>query len=224
MSTTLEEIIQKLSEKTVVGATGLQLEDLAKTLLNEAGAEPAFLGFKDYPNVICVSINSELIHGIPDDRPFQDGDVVKIDIGLKKDGQFDDGATTVIVGGQGSKLARKLVKATKEALEAGCQCARAGYTTNDIGRAVHSTAVKYGMAVIEGYGGHGIGAELHLPPFVPNYGIDTPVRLETGMRLAIEPMLSTRDGLTFVGENKWTILLKHKGLAAHFERTVTVSG
>ena len=226
----LETIIDHLALLTIEGATGLELEEQAAWLFKFYKVEPAFLGYqpkgfsKPYPNILCVSINGEVIHGIPDDRKFEDGDVVKIDCGLKdKDGQFDDGATTVVIG-RGSAAVRRLVKGTKEALETGIAAAKPGKTTNDIAAAIESVAKKYELEVVHGYGGHGIGIELHMEPYVPNEVIPdiSAIELIKGQRLAIEPMLSTNRGFTNITSNGWTVKIAGGGIAAHFERTVTV--
>ena len=202
--TILENILSTLAGMTVEGANGLLLEEMASKLLELNECSPAFLGYQPkgfpspYPNVLCVSINGEVIHGIPDDRKFQDGDVVKIDIGLKdEDGQFDDGATTVVIG-RGSAATRRLIKGTQEALEAGVVAAKPGATTNDIAAVIEAVAKKYELAVIHGYGGHGIGAELHMEPFIPNEVRPEvpPEALVKGQRIAIEPMFSTNRGET----------------------------
>lgn len=227
--TPLQEILEILG-KYVVSAgeadlpmTGKTLDEIAREMINRAGATPAFLGFNDFPNTLCVSLNHTVVHGIPDDKPFEDGDIVKLDLGLKKDGIFDDGATTVIYG-KPSKIAKKLLKATEEALEKGILMARPGFTTNDIGRVIAMTARKYGFTPVSGYGGHGIGTELHMDPFVPNYSVSNPVvTLIEGQRLAIEPMFSTKSAETFIGPDGFSVILK-SGVAAHFERTVTVGG
>jgi methionyl aminopeptidase len=228
--TTLENILSTLAGMTVEGANGLFLEDMASKLLDLNECEPAFKGYQPkgfknaYPNVICVSINGEVIHGIPDDRKFQDGDVVKIDIGLKdKEGQFDDGATTVVVG-RASAAVRRLIKGTQEALEAGVAAAKPGATTNDIAAAIEAVAKGHELTVIHGYGGHGIGTELHMEPHIPNeVRPEVPaVELVKGQRIAIEPMFSTNRGETYVDKNGWTIKIQGGGTAAHFERTITV--
>jgi methionyl aminopeptidase len=238
--TPLESILSSLATMTREGVTGKQLEYQAENLMRIYQVEPAFLGYKPhgfkgnaYPSVMCVSINREVIHGIPDDRPFEDGDVIKLDIGIKEEnGQFDDGATTVLIG-KGSGVARRLLKATQEALEAGVRIAKAGNTTLDIAKAIEGVAKREEFDVIHGYGGHGIGTELHMEPFVPNeaaYHRDgetlvpdvPPVTLTKGMRLAIEPMFATKRGDTVIGSDGWLIKLAGGGLAAHFERTITV--
>jgi len=200
----------------------MSLNAQAEGFLRLSGCEPAFLGYRGFPAVLCVSINGEVIHGIPDGRKFEDRDVVKLDLGLMDaDGQYDDGAVTVIVG-RGSNVARRLVKSAREALDAGCAAAKAGSTTHDIGRAIEAVAKRDGFSVIEGYGGHGIGRELHMEPSVPNCVTGDPVVLVAGQRLAIEPMFSSKRGAVVVGKNGWTVKLAGGGIAAHFERTVTV--
>lgn len=220
--TPLQVILRLLADEVRVGQTGLHLDKLAGYHIDRAQAEPAFLGFNSFPNTLCVSLNDTVVHGVPNDKPFEEGDVVKLDLGLVKEGQYDDGALTVIVG-KGSTIAKKLVKATQEALEAGCVMAQPGYTTNDIGRVIHMTAIKHGFLPVSGYGGHGIGDKLHMDPFVPNYSISGPiVTLVEGQRLAIEPMFSSKGPDTYIGPDGFSVMLK-KGIAAHFERTVTVA-
>lgn len=237
----LQKILDVLSTMVVPGVTTKQIDDMAAFLCKEHGVKPAFLGYKPpnfggergFPNVLCVSINDEVIHGIPSDRKIEGGDVVKLDMGIEKDGEFDDGATTVLVGEIDPKtghikgvsaVARKLVKATKEALEAGVAQAKAGKTTHDIAAAVEAVAKKYDLHVVHGYGGHGISTQLHEEPHIPNEvaGSAPPVTLKTGQRIAIEPMFGTNHGFTYVAPDGWTVKLRNGGLAAHFEQTVTV--
>lgn len=234
MKSPLQDILQALASQAVEGATGLQLDAVAERMIAEAGFEPAFKGYspggstpvEGFPNVLCVSINGEVIHGIPDNRKFAYGDVIGLDCGLKDaEGNFDDGALTVIIGGDraGSANARKLLKATREAIEAGIAKAVVGNTTHDISRAIQEVAQKYDVAVVEGYSGHGIGTALHMAPDVPNRVSGPAVPLTSGMRLAIEPMFSSVKGATKVAADKWTVKLAGGGVAAHFERTVTVA-
>jgi methionyl aminopeptidase len=241
MDSPLQGILNALAAMVAPGVTTKQIDDMAAFLCREHSVTPAFLGYKPpnfggaegYPATCCVSINDEVIHGIPSpERKLTLGDVVKIDLGTEKDGQFDDGATTVLVTEWNEKekraegasaTARKLVKATKEALEAGVIQAKAGKTTHDIAAAIEGVAKKYDLHVIHGYGGHGIGTALHMEPHVPNeIAGSAPVKLESGMRLAIEPMFGTNHGFTYVAPDGWTIKLRNGGLAAHFEQTVTV--
>lgn len=239
--TPLQKIISVLAAMVAPGVTTKQIDDMAAFLCKEHDVTPAFLGYKPpnftgadgFPATCCVSVNDEVIHGIPSaDRVLQEGDVVKIDLGTEKDGQFDDGATTVLCALKDedgkyintSAVARKLVKATKEAMEAGVAQAHSGKTTHDIAAAVEAVAKKYDLHVVHGYGGHGIGEQLHMEPHIPNEvaGSAPPVPLVAGMRIAIEPMFGTNHGFTFVAPDGWTIKLRNGGLAAHFEQTVTI--
>jgi methionyl aminopeptidase len=243
----LQKMLEALAAFVIPGISTQTIDTHARELCTLYSVKPAFLdykppsfgGEKGFPAHCCVSINDEVIHGIPSEtRTMELGDVVKIDMGIEKDGQFDDGAITVICHTldndpksetygkmQGtSAVARKLVKATQEALEAGCVQAKAGKTTHDIAAAVEAVAKKYDLHVIHGYGGHGIGEQLHMEPHVPNEvaGSAAPVELTSGMRIAIEPMFGTNHGFTFVAADGWTVKLRNGGLAAHFERTLTI--
>jgi methionyl aminopeptidase len=239
---TLDEILNALSGFVLVGSTGNKLEASAKFLLANYGVEPVFPEQKregsdePYGYILCVSVNNEVIHGMPNDRPFEEGDVVSIDCGIKdKDGLIYDGATTVLVGERDkdnpeivygcSASARKVVKATKEALEAGVLAAKAGKTNFTITEAIEKIAKKYDLAVVQGYGGHGVGEKLHEEPFIANRAADVkgePFKLEAGKRIAIEPMFSTSRGETYVEKNGWTVKVP-AGVTAHFERTIVVS-
>lgn len=216
--------------------TGLELEERAEGTFNLFKVQPAFKGYQPegaatpFPNILCISINNEVIHGIPDNRRFREGDVIKIDTGtlehIEEDGYiknyYDDGATTVIIG-HGSAKARRIVKATEEALEAGILKAKKGYTNHDIARAIHAVAKREGFTPLRGYGGHGIGVQLHMEPFIGNEEGFGPVQpLEVGQRIAIEPMFCTGDGIPILAKNGWTIKTS-AGVSAHFERTVTVT-
>jgi methionyl aminopeptidase len=228
--TTLETIIDLIAVTVVPGVTTETLNDTAERLCRLFKVEPAFKGFKPpnfggpegFPAAICVSIDNEVIHGIPSSRKVEEGVVVKIDMGIIENEQYDDGATTVLVG-HCSAAARKLVKATKEALDAGCAQAKAGNTTHDIAKAIEAVAKKYELHVVHGYGGHGISTKLHDEPHIPNeLDGSFAIPLIIGQRLALEPMFATNHGNTYVAADGWTVKLRNGGLAAHFERTVTV--
>ncbi len=244
---TLSGILEILGATVAPGVTTKAIDDMAAFLCRERGVRAAFLGYKPpnfggkdgFPAACCVSVNDEVIHGIPSpDRKLAEGDVVKIDLGTEEGGQFDDGAVTVLCGEHEvdehgkrtgrvfgcSATARKLVKATKEALEAGIAQAKAGNTTHDIAKAIEAVAKKHDFHVVHGYGGHGISTQLHEEPHIPNE-VDgsLPKKLEIGQRLAIEPMFATASGgFTYVAKDGWTVKLRSGGLAAHFEQTVEV--
>ena len=236
----LESVLNTLGSSVREGMTTMDIEKGAVSLLNLLELEPVFKGYqpeghdKPYEFVSCVSVNNEVIHGLPSDRRIEEGDVVKVDIGFKKDGLIYDGATTVLVGQRDEKnpeivygvsaAARKLVKATREALEAGIAAAKAGKTNLTITEAIEAVAKKYDLNVVKGYGGHGVGEKLHQEPFIANRAADAkgePFKLESGMRIAIEPMFCTARADSFVTANGWTVKVP-AGLAAHFERTITI--
>jgi methionyl aminopeptidase len=235
----LETILETVAEHVSVGKKTIELDSMAASLIKLHKCEPAFLGFSPtgnaslggYPNVLCVSINGEVIHGIPSDRKIEDGDVVKLDCGIKmSDGQYDDGALTVLVG-DCSATARKLVKSTKEALEAGIKQAKAGNTNHDITKAIEAVAKRDNFAVVHGYGGHGIGTKLHMEPHIANEmlykedgvtPVDEPVILTSGLRIAIEPMFAAKRGFVKTAADGWTLQIVGGGVAAHFEKTVTI--
>jgi methionyl aminopeptidase len=241
MDSPLQDILRSLASCATAGVTTKFLDDQAERLCSLYGVRAAFKGYTapghktPFPASLCVSVNSEVIHGIPGDYVIQEGDVVKLDMGIEKDGEFDDGALTVLIGTidpeTGRLLgctaaARRLVQATAEALEAGCAQAKAGKTTHDIARAIEAVAKKNDVFVVHGYGGHGIGNAIHLAPSIPNE-IETgskPEVLKAGTRIAIEPMFCTASfGITYVASDGWTVKLRNGGIAAHFERTVTLS-
>ena len=232
--TTLEDILERLAEMTKDGVSTHLLDLAAEYMILKNDLTPAFRGYKPmnfggeegFPGCVCVSINNELVHGIPkEDRIIKNGDVVKIDIGtVDENGQYDDGATTVLVG-HCSARARTVVKATQEALEAAIAVAKTGNTTLDIAKAIEAVAKKYEVHVIEHYGGHGIGDKLHMDPAIPNRVIEaegSPVILTPGMRIAIEPMFASNSGKTYVDTDEWTVKLWNGGVCAHFEKTVTI--
>jgi methionyl aminopeptidase len=239
MDSPLQKILDALASQVFEGQTGEVLDKQAACWIEVNNCRPAFLNYKPggfddtklgppFPATLCVSINNEVIHGIPDSRKFQWGDVVSLDLGLVRSttaesglivDEYDDGAVTVAV--DGSALARRLIKATKEALDAGCAMAKPGNTIFDISRAIKAVADRERFSVIKGYGGHGIGSQLHMPPHIPNEPVGDDAPLETGMRIAIEPMFSTNHGDVYTASNKWTVKVR-SGLAAHFERTVTI--
>lgn len=240
MNSPLQDILCSLAFCATAGVTTKSLDERAEWLCKVHNVRPAFKGYTapghktPFPAALCVSVNSEVIHGIPGDYIIKEGDVVKLDMGIEKDGEYDDGALTVLIGTLDPETgrllgttasARKLVQATAEALEAGCAVAKAGRTTHDIARAIEAVAKKHDLHVVHGYGGHGIGSEIHMAPSVPNEiePDSKPEVLKAGMRIAVEPMFATASsGFTHVASDTWTVKLRNGGLAAHFERTVEI--
>jgi methionyl aminopeptidase len=196
---------------------------LAEKLIRKAGAIPTFIGYHGYPSSICVSINEEVVHGMPSDRVIKEGDIVSVDIGATFDGYVGDTAYTFLVEPV-SVEARKLVQATKESLDAAIEMMKPGKRLGDIGAAVQKFVEAKGYGVVRDFVGHGIGRQMHESPAVPNYGdAGSGMRLETGLVLAIEPMVTQGSHDVKVLKDGWTVVTKDGSLAAHFEHTVAVT-
>ncbi len=204
------------------GVTTLELSEFAGELMKRLGAESAFLGYHGYPGIICASVNEAVVHGIPDRRPIEIGDIVSIDVGVRHRGFIGDTATTVMVGVSDPDVMR-LVAATKQALAAGIGAARAGNRVSDISHAIESVAVQAGFGVVRDFVGHGVGQSMHEEPQVPNFG--PPGRgplLKAGMTIAIEPMLNMGTAAVNVLDDGWTVVTQDRKPAAHFEHTVAI--
>lgn len=197
--------------------------EIRKYILS-CGAKPTFLHYGGFPKNTCISINEQVIHGIPDnDTVIKDGDIVKVDVGAAKNGFTGDNAATFPVGTV-SDEARKLIEVTKESLERGVAAALKGNRTGDIGHAVQSYVEQNGFSVVRDYVGHGVGHELHEDPEVPNYGrAGHGTRLVPGMTIAIEPMVNAGGWQVDVLDNDWTVVTKDNSLSAHFEYTVLIT-
>lgn len=225
----LARILDALEKEAVPGAVPTKLDELSQQLIKGAGCVPSFLnyspgGHDPFPAALCVSVNEAIVHGLPSSIPFQEGDVVGLDLGLiyqKK--YYLDSARTVIVG-KGSREAQDLVAATKKALELGIAAAQPGATIGDIGAAVQQYLESRGYGVIRELVGHGVGFAVHEEPKVPNFG--TPgsgTRLEEGLVIAIEPMVSIGDPAVITGSDGWSVIMKSGNLSAHQEHTVAVT-
>jgi methionyl aminopeptidase len=199
------------------------LDAAARDFLREAGAEPAFLGYRGYPASICVSVNEEVVHGIPGDRRIQTGDVVSLDVGAVVSGYYGDAAVSVIVGDAPARV-RQLVDTTRRALAQGIAQARLGQRLSDISHAVQRAAESEGFSVVRDFVGHGIGKAMHEDPPIPNFGAPhRGPRLAAGMVLAIEPMVTMGGPEVRVLEDGWTAVTKDRSWAAHFEHTVAIT-
>ncbi|OGX29574.1 MAG: type I methionyl aminopeptidase [Omnitrophica WOR_2 bacterium RIFCSPHIGHO2_02_FULL_67_20] len=200
-----------------------QLDEAAGAYLRRAGAASAFLHYRGFPATICVSVNEEVVHGIPGERKLREGDLVSIDAGAVVDGLFADAAVTVPVGAV-SPQARRLSEATKRALEDGIAAASAGRRLSDISHAVQRVVERAGFGVVRDFVGHGIGRALHEEPPIPNFGEpNMGPRLRPGMVLAIEPMVTLGSYDVHILSDGWTVVTKDRSLAAHFEHTVAVT-
>jgi len=204
------------------GKTTKDLDSFAEKLIRETGGEPVFKGYRGFRHATCISVNEEIVHGIPGPRSFAEGDIVSVDVGVKIDGYCGDCAATVAVGTI-SKKAQQLIRATKEALKAALRQAIAGNHLGDISAAVERVALKNGYSVVRDLFGHGIGQDLHEDPLIPNFG--TPgqgIELKPGMTLAIEPMLNIGTHKIKTLDDGWTVVTADGALSCHFEHTVLI--
>jgi methionyl aminopeptidase len=217
------ETLETLAQASVPGVTTRELDRIAKDRITKAGARPAFLGYRGYPATLCVSVNDEVVHGIPGPRKLQDGDIVSLDLGCIVDGFYGDSAVTVAVG-KVSPQAERLMRVTEEALREGIAMCHPGKRVGDIGHAVQQHAEANGYSVVRDFVGHGIGTSLHEDPKVPNYGPPgRRDRLVPGMCLAIEPMVNMGGPEVRTLDDNWTAVTRDGQLSAHFELSVAVT-
>jgi methionyl aminopeptidase len=217
------EVLAELAAMVAPGVTTRDLDAVAEKLVRDGGAEPAFKGYRGYPNTLCASVNEQVVHGIPSTRPLSEGDIISLDMGVKLDGFFGDSAVTVPVGSV-SEEAAKLLRVTEEALEKGIAQVRLGGRISDIGHAIQEHVEASGFSVVREFVGHGIGAALHEEPQIANYGEPgRGPRLAEGMTLAIEPMVNVGRPAVRVLADGWTAVTKDGSLSAHFEHTVAVT-
>jgi methionyl aminopeptidase len=220
----LAEVLQVLSKKLTVGMSTKDLADLAASELKRLGGKPSFLGYQGFPDVLCVSINEEVVHGIPRANKFiADGDIVSLDFGVTYKGMITDAAISCIAG-TAKKGDRDLVEATAQSLLAGVQTLHNGAWTGDIGAAVGQVLAEHNYGIVRDLVGHGVGHELHEDPNVPNYGRrGTGTQLQAGMTIAIEPMATIGGYQVYAARDGWTILTADHSRAAHFEHTVLIT-
>lgn len=206
------------------GVTTAELDKLAEDYIRSQGGEPNFKNYEGYPATACISVNNEVIHGIPSKkRKLKAGDIVSIDLGAKLDGYHGDNAATFACGDV-SPEAKRLMETTQESLYEGIRAAVAGGRIGDIGHAVQSYVEARGYSVVRKFVGHGIGTHLHEAPEVPNFGTaGRGIRLMPGMTLAIEPMINAGKSDVKVLPDGWTVLTTDGSLSAHFEHTVVVT-
>ena len=217
------DVLQAVAILVVPGCTTQELNQAAGELIAQRGGKSPFLGYKGYPGNICVSVNEEVVHGIPGKRRIQYGDIVSLDVGIIVDGYVGDNATTVAVGAAEPRT-QELLRVTEQALLAGIKKARAGNRVGEISFAVQSVVEAHGFSVVREFVGHGVGRKLHEDPQIPNYGrtSDGP-KLKSGMTLAIEPMINAGTFEVQVLSDGWTVVSADGAPSAHFEHTVLVT-
>ena len=216
-------ILKTMAAQIRPGMETKELDSIAAKELEKHGARPSFKGYHGFPANLCVSVNEEIVHGIPGKRVLREGDIVSLDFGAIYDGFQGDAALTVGVG-QISRKAAALIETTKGSLESGISAARAGGRLGDISYAIQNYAESRGYSVVREYTGHGIGRDMHEEPQIPNFGLpDSGPVLKKGMTLALEPMVNIGDWRTRVGDDQWTVLTADGSLSAHFEHTIAIT-
>jgi len=215
--------LQKLRKAAKPGVTTKELDQIAESSIRAGGATPAFKGYRGYPASLCVSVNEEVVHGIPDSRRLREGEIVSMDLGALLNGYYGDSAITVPVG-QVSDEAGRLMEVTQQALAKGIEQATHGNRLFDISHAIQSWVEAHGLSVVRDYVGHGIGRNLHEDPQIPNFGPPHHgPRLRPGMVLAIEPMINVGTWQVKVLDDGWTVVTADRSLSAHFEHTLAIT-
>jgi methionyl aminopeptidase len=219
----VHRVLDGIAERVQPGATTRELDRWAEATIREAGAVPAFLDYRGYPATLCTSINDVIVHGIPDERPLAEGDIVGVDCGVLYKGYYGDAARTFAVNEVGAE-AQKLMKVTRDSLRLAVDQLHPGNRLSDIGHAVQAYVEKHGFSVVREFVGHGIGTSLHEDPQVPNFGdAGHGPRLKPGLVLAIEPMVNVGESGVKVDADGWTARTADGTLSAHFEYSVAVT-
>ncbi len=223
------DILSAIRETAKSGVTTKELDSMAEGLTGKYGATPAFKGVKargpyiPFPAVICASVNDEVIHGIPSDKPLEDGDILSVDFGVKYKGFYGDSAVTIPIGDVAEET-RELLEVTEESLARAIKKSIAGNRLSDISHAVQSYVESKGYSVVRAFVGHGIGRSLHEEPQIPNFGAPgRGVRLKVGMVIAIEPMVNEGTHIVDVLDDGWTAVTQDGKMSAHFEHTVAIT-
>jgi len=212
----------KIAEKIGPGVTPLELDALAEDYIRSQNAIPGFLGLYDFPNTLCISVNDAVVHGIPDNKPFEDGDIVSVDCGAIFEGYYGDHAYTFEIGDVDPET-KRLLEVTKECLNLGIAETKAGNRIGDIGFAIQQHAEKNGYGVVRDLVGHGLGKTMHEEPQVPNYGRrGRGKKIQDGLTIAIEPMINMGTERVVQLEDHWTIVTEDGKPSAHFEHDVAV--
>ncbi len=219
----LAEILKKIKATVQPGMTGKDISHLASAELKAFGAKPSFLGYGGYPDVICISVNDVVVHGIPNDTPFKNGDLVSFDFGVNYNSMITDSAFSMVLG-KATKTQQRLLKATERSMYAGIEQLKDGVRVGDIGAAVQKVLDAEQFGIVRDLVGHGVGHYVHEDPNIPNYGVSgTGPSLKAGMTIAIEPMATLGGEAVTMDRDGWTIRTADGSLAAHFEHTILIT-
>jgi methionyl aminopeptidase len=219
----LATVLEASAAYAAVGMTTKELADFAAAETKKLGAIPAFLGQYGFPDVMCISVNDEVVHGVPGKYVLKDGDIVSMDFGIKHNGMITDAARSVIVG-TANKAKHKLIDTTAASLDAGIAVLKDGVLVGDIAAAIQAVLADGGLGIVRDLVGHGVGHQLHEDPNIPNYGrAGTGPQLKAGMTIAIEPMATLGAHKVFTADDGWTIQTSDGSLAGHFEDTILIT-
>ncbi len=217
------EVLTKVAKRIRPGVSLKELEAFCEELIRKRGGLPAFKGYKGFPGAVCIGIDEEIVHGIPNGRRLKEGSILKIDVGVIKDGYYADGAKTYPIG-EVTQSVRKLIQTTYSALLSGIKEAKEGKRIGDISAAIQKVVESAGFSVVRDLTGHGVGLELHEEPQIPNFGKEgRGLLLSSGMTLAIEPMVAMGSYETETLPNGWTVITKNRLPSCHFEHTILVT-
>lgn len=218
----LTRVLDRLVQEAKPGITSLELDKIADEETRKLGGEPAFLGYQGFPGRVCVSVNNEIVHAIPNSRKLQKGDLVGIDYGVAYKGMITDAARTVSLG-KPSRDGEKLLEGCYEALQEAIAVIKDGVKVGDVSEVIEKTLRKYGLKPIYSLTGHGVGHELHEDPVIPNYGRSgSGELLRAGMTIAVEPIASTGTHDLYLADDNWTYMTRDGSLSAQFENTILI--
>ncbi len=220
----LATILKRIDKDLSSGMTGIDVSQLAKRELQALGGEHAFLGYQGFPDVICISVNDEVVHGIPDKQPFNKGDIVSFDYGVQYNGMITDSAFTKVVGKTPESDVMRLITSTEQSMYAGIDALKNGIRVGDIAAAIEQVLAKEKLGIVRELVGHGVGHYVHEDPNIPNYGErGTGPVLLSGMTIAIEPMATLGGHAIMIDPDGWTIRTQDGSLSAHFEHTILIT-
>lgn len=219
----LRQVHNEIAKLILPGVTTADLDRKARSLIENAGARPAFLGYHGFPGTLCTSVNEVVVHGIPSNQKLNDGDIISVDCGLVLNGFYSDAAQTYPVGAI-SPEAQKLLTVTEESLYKAIETMIVGARIGTVSHAVQAYVEPHGFSIVREYTGHGIGRSMHEPPQVPNFGKpDTGFRLQPGLVIAVEPMVNIGSWQTETLDDEWTVVTADASLSAHFEHTIAIT-